>query len=320
VDLRQLEAFVAVADELHFKRAAEKLHVGQPTLSDLVRRLERELGTQLFTRSTRRVVITEAGVALLARAKSILEDVAEASAAVRQFAGGATGTVRLAITPPAAPILAPHLEETFKREAPGIDLVVRRMWLPDLLRAIPEGRADVAVTPGLLADQPGIISDVFCAEPIVVGLRPEHPLAGDPSIRLCDLEGATLGIQNGDLFPGWATALQTIVEAQGMTPPTVELRDIDLAARDWRDQQEVDWTLTTRGVSAAEAAEPLLPLSPPQYLPYTLRWCPIRAATGAVGRFVQLVLTADAPKGWIIEADHLRYGQVKGRGRRSPVA
>ena len=102
MELRQLEAFVAVAEELHFGRAAERLRLSPPTLSELIRRLERELGTPLFTRTTRRVVITSAGAELLARSKVILDEVAAAGAAVRRIAGGDAGTVRLGVTPPAA--------------------------------------------------------------------------------------------------------------------------------------------------------------------------------------------------------------------------
>jgi DNA-binding transcriptional LysR family regulator len=109
VELRQLEAFVAVATELHFGRAAERLHVAAPTLSELIRRLERELGTPLFTRTTRWVALTSAGTELLARSKVILEEVVAARAAVRRVADGEAGTVRLGITPPVAPVLAPHL-------------------------------------------------------------------------------------------------------------------------------------------------------------------------------------------------------------------
>ena len=88
MELRQLEAFVAVANDLHFGRAAERLHLATPTLSELIRRLERELGTPLFTRTTRRVALTSAGTELLARSKVILEEVAAAGAAVRRVAGG----------------------------------------------------------------------------------------------------------------------------------------------------------------------------------------------------------------------------------------
>ena len=98
-----------MATELHFGRAAERLHLAAPTLSELIRRLERELGTPLFTRTTRRVALTSAGSELLTRSKSILDEIAAADAAVRRVAGGEAGTVQLGITPPVAPVLAPHL-------------------------------------------------------------------------------------------------------------------------------------------------------------------------------------------------------------------
>src|SRR4051812_5605117 len=142
MELRQLEAFVAVATELHFRRAAEKLLIGQPTLSDLIRRLEREVGTPLLTRTTRKVSLTAAGEELLGRAKVVLDEVAAAIAAVQRIAAGDSGTVHLAITPPVAPVLAPHLRAALSNHAPDVDLVVRRMWLPDLTRAVAEGSAD----------------------------------------------------------------------------------------------------------------------------------------------------------------------------------
>ncbi len=151
VELRQLEAFVAVATELHFGRAAERLHLAAPTLSELIRRLERELGTPLFTRTTRQVAITSAGAELLTRSKVILDEIAAAKAAMRRVAGGEAGTVRLGITPPAAPVLAPHLIRLFAAEAPQVTVELQRMWLPDLLDAVVTGDIDVAPTCGLSA-------------------------------------------------------------------------------------------------------------------------------------------------------------------------
>src|SRR5256885_14325674 len=107
MELRQLEASVAVAPELHFGRAAERLHIAAPTLSELIRRLERELGIPLFTRTTRQVALTSAGAELLTRAKVILDEAAAANAAVRRVADGEEGAVRRGITPPVAPALAP---------------------------------------------------------------------------------------------------------------------------------------------------------------------------------------------------------------------
>ena len=88
MELRQLEAFVAAATELHFGRAADRLHIAAPTLSELIRRLERELGTPLLTRTTRRVALTSAGAELLSRSKVVLDEVAAAQAAVHRVAGG----------------------------------------------------------------------------------------------------------------------------------------------------------------------------------------------------------------------------------------
>ena len=101
MELRQLEAFVVLATELHFGHAADRLHMAPPTLTELIRRLEIELGTPLFVRTTRRVDITRAGEEFLPRARSILEELDAARSAVRQLAGGEYGTVPLGATPPA---------------------------------------------------------------------------------------------------------------------------------------------------------------------------------------------------------------------------
>ena len=162
---------MAVATELHFGRAAERLRIAQPTLSELVQRLERDVGTPLLTRTTRRVALTGAGFELLGRAKVILDDVAAANAAVRRVASGEAGTVRLGITPPVVPVLAPHLAAALQSRAPDITLEVRRMWQPDLINAIAEGTVDVAITCGLLSEPPGVIGEVFCAETFMVALR-----------------------------------------------------------------------------------------------------------------------------------------------------
>jgi DNA-binding transcriptional LysR family regulator len=278
--------------------------MGQPVLSELVRRLEREVGTPLFTRTTRQVILTEAGVELLDRAKAILEDVRAADAAVRRIAGGEAGTVRLGITPPAAPALAPYLGAALRRAAPDVELVVQRMWLPDLERAIPEGKLDVAITCGLVSDPPGIVSEVFCSEPLVVGLRANHRLAARDTVALSDLACETLGMHSDALFPAWSMALRQVLDAAGVSPPTVELAGTDLSACRWPEQADVDWILTTAAIAGTDVT---VPLQPTQLLPYTLQWCPIRAKTAAVGRFVHLALSVDVPPGWVSQPDHLRH-------------
>ena len=307
MELRQLEAFVAVATELHFGRAAERLHVSAPTLSELIRRLERELGTPLFTRTTRRVAMTSAGEELLARAKLILDEVAAAAAAVRRIAGGDAGTVRLGITPPVAPGLGPHLIRRFAAQAPQVTVDVQRMWLPTMTEALVSGRIDVAITCGLIPAPEGVANEVFCAEPLLVGLRPDHRLADQDTVALRDLAHDVLGMPPEDLFPAWTLAQRQALESAGISPPMVELADTDLAAARWTDQADAEWILLTPSVAAAHTTTVVRPVASGQLVPFTLQWNPSRAHTAAVARFVHAALTADLPPGWRTQPGHLHH-------------
>jgi DNA-binding transcriptional LysR family regulator len=307
VELRQLEAFVAVATELHFGRAADQLHIAAPTLSELIRRLERELGTPLFTRTTRRVALTSAGAELLGRSKVILDEVAAARAAVRRVAGGEAGTVRLGVTPPAAPVLAPHLINLFAAEAPQVTVELHRMWLPKLLDAVVSGAIDVALSCGSVPEPAGIATEVFCAEPLLVGLRRGHRLAGRDAVALSDLAQEVLGIAPEALFPAWALAQRQALAAAGVTPQAIELTDTDLAAARWADQPGVDWILLIPSLAATHRQTVFRPVAPCQLVPFALQWNPSRAHTMAVARFVRFALTADLPPGWHTQPDHLRH-------------
>lgn len=307
VELRELEAFVAVATDLHFGRAAARLHIAAPTLSDLIRRLERELGTPLFTRSTRQVALTSAGAELLTRSKVILDEAAAAKAAIRRVAGGEAGTVRLGITPPAAPVLAPHLISLFTAEAPQVTVHLHRMWLPNLLDAVVTGDIDVALTCGPVLEPAGIATKVFCAEPLVVGLRPSHRLASRDTIALSELAHEVLGTAPEALFPAWALAQRQALDTAGIAPPAIELADTDLAAIRWADQRDIDWILLIPSLAAAHSLTVIRPVAPRQLVPFILQWNPSRAHTTAVARFVRCALAADLPPGWHTQPGHLHH-------------
>ena len=307
MELRQLEAFVTLASELHFGRAAEKLYMGQPALSELIRRLERELGAPLFTRTTRRVTLTAAGEELLTRAKASLEEVVAAEAAVRRVAGGEAGTVRVGITPPAAPVLAPHLCSVFAAEAPQVTVSVEQMWLPAMTSALRAGTIDIAITCGIVTEPDGVTSEVFAAEPLLVGLRPGHRLAGQDTVQLAELAHDVLGRVRDSLFPAWALIQRQALEAAGVQPPAVDLEDTDLAAGRWLEQPGVDWIMLISSLASAHSATVIKPVQPVQLVPFTLQWNPARAQTTAVARFVQAALTADLPPGWLTQPGHLRH-------------
>jgi DNA-binding transcriptional LysR family regulator len=309
MELRELEAFVAVATELHFGRAAERLHMGQPTVSELVRRLERDVGAPLLTRTTRRVALTGAGHELLGRAKVILDEVASAAAAVKRVTRGDSGKVRLGVTPPVSPALEPHLRDGLGDKLPDIDLVVRRMWLPDLAQAVADGAVDVAITCGVVDTPPGVVNEIFCGEPLLVGLRPGHRLAGQDAIDLTDLANDRLGVPDADLFPAWALAQRQSLQKARISPPTVVLKATDLNATAWTTQSDVDWILMTASIAPDAAATVSRPVSPAQCIPYTLQWNPERAQTAAIARFVHYALITDVPEGWQTEQGHLRHAE-----------
>ena len=307
VEFRELEAFVTVAGELHFGRAATRLHLSAPSLSALIRRLERELGTPLFTRTTRRVALTAAGEELLARAKTILDDVSSAQAAVRRVGAGEAGTVRIGITPPVAPVLAPHLIQAFAGPAPEVSVDLQRMWLTALIPALAAGDIDVAITCGLIPEPDGIATEVFCAEPLVVGLRPDHRLADRSALALADLAQDVLGAISPDLFPAWALCQRQALDGAGVAPPTALLSDTDLAAARWTEQAGVDWVLLIPSLTSGHTNTVIRPVEPLQLVPFTLQWNPRRAATNAVARFVDTALSAPLPPGWHTQPGHVTH-------------
>lgn len=300
MELRQLEAFVALADELHFGRAARRLHLGTPTLSELIRRLEAELGTRLFARTTRRVSLTGAGEELLGRARVILADVAAAAAAVRQVQQGELGTVRIGITPPAGPVLAPYLLDRMADEAPRVTVDLRRMWLPALSAALAADEIDACLTCGLPPPRPGLSSELVAAEELLVGLRAAHPLSSRESVALGELAGEVLGMPPAALFPAWAACVTRVLEDTGLHPPTAELLGTELGGDRWASQHDVDWVVLIGSLRSLRPAPStvLRPVRPQVLVPFGLQWKPERAGAGVVARFVRVALASDPPPGW----------------------
>lgn len=299
MELRQLQAFEAVAAELHFGRAARRLFMSQPALSEQVRSLERELGTALFHRTSRRVELTPAGVELLGRARAILSEVGEASAAVRRFGEGAFGSLRLGVTPLALPVLAPHLIAALADVAPGISVELRQMWLWELYSAVVTGVVDVGVTPGYVQPPDAIQMEQFCREPLLAGLRPSHHHACRSHVSLHDLADQRLGQPPEALFPAWVKAQRAVLESAGVDPPMAPLLAADLSAARWLDQPEIDWVLLTPSLSASHDRTMFVCLYPPQYLHFCILWLRSHRTDPVVERFLKSSLSAALPAGWM---------------------
>ena len=189
MELRQLETFVAVAEEMSFSRAAERLHVVQSAVSAGVRTLERELGTPLFARTTHRVELTDAGAALLPEARATLAGARAAREAVEQVRGGLRGRVTLGIMQATAldAVDVVGLLAAFRADHPAVELHVRQAHSAEMAAQVREGRLDFAFLAWSSRRAPGLTLTPVAREPMMLGVHPGHPLAGRADVELTEL-------------------------------------------------------------------------------------------------------------------------------------
>jgi DNA-binding transcriptional LysR family regulator len=205
VELRQLEHFVAVAEERHFTRAARRLHIVQSGLSASIQALERELDAPLFVRSTRSVHLTAEGQALLTEARRTLAAADAARAAVAALTGVIRGRLTVGILQCYRPAL-PEALSTFHAAHPGVEIRLVQSASTTLLEQVAAGELDLAfVCPSGARANVRLtpLDDV----PMVFACPPQHPLAARPSVRLDELAGQTFV----DYPPGWGS--RTVLDA-----------------------------------------------------------------------------------------------------------
>jgi LysR family transcriptional regulator, hydrogen peroxide-inducible genes activator len=177
--LRQLQYAAAVADLRSFRRAAERCHVSQPSLSAQVIQLEEALGVRLFERGSRLVLLTTAGEAVLPRLRRLLLEADDLSDSVRQLGDPLAGTLRIGVIPTVSPYLLPEVVPELRARHPGLSAV----WVEDktenLVEALREGRLDAALL-ALEAPLGEVEKEVVCEDPFVLATPPGHPLVQGP--------------------------------------------------------------------------------------------------------------------------------------------
>ncbi|MGO2469925.1 MAG: LysR family transcriptional regulator, partial [Microbacterium gubbeenense] len=176
ISLVQLECFIAVAEELHFGAAASRLKMTQPPLSRQIQQLERELETQLFARTSRRVELTQAGRALLPSARRLIDLAAKAVADVKSVGKGAAGTLTIAYTAMAGQAVIPQLMRGASTALPDVSLLLREMVTLEQVDAIEKGTVDVGLMRPLLS-RPQLMSRPVYREKLVVATMSDSPLA-----------------------------------------------------------------------------------------------------------------------------------------------
>ncbi|KAA9150954.1 LysR family transcriptional regulator [Amycolatopsis acidicola] len=261
MELRALRYFVTVAEELHFGRAAERLHIAQPAVSQQVARLERELGVRLLDRSPRTVRLTEAGARVLDAARETLASAEKVSAAAR------TGpdTVRIGT----APGMAARLErgiDALREHEPGFEVVLVDLPVPARLDALRRGELDLAVARAV-RHVPGVRVRQAWSEPLRVVVSAKHPMADRERVELPEMAGFSLRFPARECDPPLHDAVTAAFRAAGVTPklgrPTGAPQDTIVEV----GSAPGSWTLLPAGLVSVSPRVRSIPLHPPLEVP-----------------------------------------------------
>lgn len=262
MELRQLRYFVAVAEELHFGRAAARLHMSQPPLSVQVGLLEREIGVALFERSTRQVALTPAGRHLQERARRVLDELESMRSDMRSYADGMSGEVSAGFVSSANYTVLPGVAQLFRARRPGVQLTLAPLTSGEQLARLRGGTLDV----GLVRDEapgetmPGLVAEVVFEERLVACLPVAHPLAGESEVDPAVLVEVPQVAYPRALMPGYVDRMAAVFAGLPRGPRVVE---------------EVVHQETALGFVAAGVGASILPESVRQLVPPSIAVVPL---------------------------------------------
>ncbi|MGH8114315.1 MAG: LysR substrate-binding domain-containing protein [Rhodanobacteraceae bacterium] len=191
MNLRDLQYLVALADHRHFGRAAEASFVSQPTLSTQIRKLEAELGVTLVERTPRKILLTQVGRQIVARARGVLNEVEQIRRIAHRDQDPEAGTLRLGIFPTLGPYLLPHVMGTIHERFPRLELLLVEEKTFELEQRLREGKLDAMILALPVHDET-LHAEFLFEEPFLLAASDSHPLAGHRELKLADLTGERL--------------------------------------------------------------------------------------------------------------------------------
>lgn len=220
MEMHQLRYFIAVAEELHFGRAAQRENVSQPPLSLQIRKLEEELDVKLFERTKRRVAITPAGSAFLPEAKAIIAATAHASRVAKRAYRGEIGLVNIGFVHSASLGYLPALIGPFRQSYPEIEIRFHEMTVSEQMEALSKGRIDVGIVRPPI-EEPEMTSFDVVSEPFCAVVPAKHPAAERTSIKLAELAQEDFVFYPKHRSPAFYNQLMTMCSSRGFLPRTV---------------------------------------------------------------------------------------------------
>ena len=287
-----LDAFVALAEERHYRRAADRVFVTQPALSRRIQRLEAEVGTALVERGRGGVSLTAAGAVFLDGARRVLDEAQRAALAARRAARGETGRLVVGFVDPAMYGVLPDVLRAYQVERPDVDLVLREVPSHLQAEALRQGAIDVAFS-GIRPD--GMRSETVASDAVVLAVAADHRLASATAVPLGELAGEPFVFPSRSAEPGVFDRLLGLCERAGFAPRIAHQAErmssiLGLVAGGLGvafAPESVSRGLGSREVSFVPLADPVSAVA------LRLVWNPDRVAP-PLGRFIEIALEATA--------------------------
>jgi DNA-binding transcriptional LysR family regulator len=221
VELRHLRYFVALAEDLHFGRAARRLNIVQPALSKQIVALERELRVSLFIRTKREVRLTEAGQALYAEARDILQRAEHATDTAKLTAAGGVGSLAIGFIGPAMWNILPSLLREHRSRFPGMHFRLYEMTSGPIIQQVRDGILDAGFIRPFGHDEALEIRTVW-SEPFAIAVPEDHPLAREEVVDLATAADETFVLVSRAQSPGLFDQCLALCQSYGFSPPVIE--------------------------------------------------------------------------------------------------
>jgi DNA-binding transcriptional LysR family regulator len=221
MELRHLHYFIAVAEELHFSRAAERLHISQPPLSQQIRDLEEELGVKLFERTKRQVHLTEAGNVFLERSYLVLAQLEQAIEATQRIGRGEVGRLAIGFVDSAMYTVLPEILRSFREQFPAVELRLHELTTAQQIQALYDKQIDVGIVRSAISE-PGLSVECLLSESLVLALPETHPLSAQTQVAL-----SALADESFILFPAkmglvFYEQMMTMCQQAGFRPKVAQ--------------------------------------------------------------------------------------------------
>ncbi|WP_026556305.1 LysR family transcriptional regulator [Arthrobacter sp. 35W] len=272
ITLRQIEIFLAVVAEMHFARAAESIHISQPTVSQEIRRLERGLAVKLFDRTTRAAHLTPAGESLLADARNLVAAANALTEKALLFAPQHVKKLRVVASPSVVNRLLPDVMSQCERQLPELSIEDIPVDTGNVSARLAAEGGDIGLG-RFLSAPPGFEQEVLAREPVVVTLSSSHPLAGRESIDLQDLGDLPLLLWPREQNPEYYDALLQICTDRGLSPLILVSPPLIVGARSYLIAEGRAFSLVPNSAASHLSTNlRAVPLASPATLPLEMLW------------------------------------------------